>query len=199
MKSWKPSRDVEAVVALGVDDERGRVGVLDVQHGRALAEGVLIGGEVEVVPGLGGLGLLDDCRSAEAERAELPLVEPHFFGGAEGGLGVVHAVVGDDAVEAVGVGEHPVGHEAAVAGAERALAGLVDEGVFGFGVVEALHQVDVGAAAPVAGDLVDELLAVAGGAAAVDADDDVAVGGEEFASSSGRSRRLPRRSAGRRG
>ncbi len=143
--------------------------------------------------------LLDHrIRPVARQRPELPLVEPELFGGAEGGLRVVHAVVGDDALEAVGVGEDPVGHEAAVAGAEGALAVLVDEAVVLLGVVEALHQVDVRAAAPVAGDLFEELLAVACGAARVDHHHYISVGGEELAGSSGRTRRLPRRPAGRR-
>ncbi len=72
---------------------------------------------------------------------ELPGVEPVFFRGAEGGFGVEHAVVGDDALEARGVAQDPVGHVAAVTGAEGALAGLVDEGVVLLGVVEAGHEV----------------------------------------------------------
>ena len=93
---------------------------------------------------------------------ELPLVEPVFFGGAEGGFGVEHAVVGDDALEAVGVAENPVGHVAAVAGAEGTLARLVDEGVVLLGVVETEHEVGEGLAAPVAVDAIDKGLAVAG-------------------------------------
>ncbi len=70
--------------------------------------------------------------------------------------------MGDDALEAVGVAENPVGHVAAVAGAEGALAGLVDEGIVLLGVVEAGHQVGEGLAAPVAVDAIDEGLSVAG-------------------------------------
>ena len=92
---------------------------------------------------------------------ELPLVEPVFFGRSEGRFGVEHAVVGDDALEAVGVAENPVGHVAAVAGAERALAGFVDEAVVLLGVVEAGHQIGEGLAAPVAVDAIDEGLAIA--------------------------------------
>src|SRR6202044_1890775 len=92
----------------------------------------------------------------------LPDVEPGFFGAAEGGFGVEHAVVGDDALEAVGVAEDPVGHVAAVAGAEGALAVFVDEGVGFLGVGEAGHEVGEGFAAPVAVDSVDEGLAVTG-------------------------------------
>ena len=88
--------------------------------------------------------------------------------------------MGDDALEAIGMAENPVGHEAAIAGSESALAGLVDERVMLLGVVEAGHEVGEGLAAPVAVDAIDEGLAVSGRAARVDHDDDVAVGGEEF-------------------
>ena len=118
---------------------------------------------------------------------------------AEGGFGVEHAVVRDDALEAVGVAEDPVGHVAAVAGAEGALAGFVDEGVVLLGVVEAGHQVGEGLAAPVAVDAVDEGLAVAGRAARIDHDDDVAVGGEEFGVPAVGPGVAPVRLAGRRG
>ena len=83
-------------------------------------------------------------------------------------------------LEAVGVAEDPIGHVAAVACAECALAGFVDEGIVLLGVVEAGHEVGEGLAAPVAVYAIDEGLAVAGGAARVDHDDDVAVGGEEL-------------------
>ena len=76
-------------------------------------------------------------------------------------LGVEHAVVCDDALEAVGVAEHPVGHVSAVARAERALAVFIDEPVMLLSVVEALHQVFERSAAPVAVDGVDEFLSVA--------------------------------------
>ena len=182
-------RDVEAHVELRVDDQRGGFGVLDEAGGRPLAEGVLVGGEVLVTPGFGGMaggglfGVSGEAVEALGEvggGAELPLVEPHLFGGAPGAGGVVHAVVGDDALETVGVGEHPVGHEAAVAGAEGALAGLVDKGILRFGVIEAAHEVGEGAAAPVAGYFVHEFLSVACRPAAVDADDDVARGGHQL-------------------
>ena len=76
--------------------------------------------------------------------------------------------------------EDPVGHVAAVAGAEGTLAGFVDEGVVDFGVVEPAHEVDEGAAAPVAVDAIDEGLAVAGGTTGIDHQHDVAVGGEQL-------------------
>src|SRR5580698_9433619 len=124
-----------------------------------------------VVPGLAPIGVWS---------FELPLVEPQLLCRSVGGFWVEHAVVGDDALEAVGVAENPVGHVAAVAGSEGALAIFVDEGVGFFGVVEAEHEVGVGFAAPVSVDSVHEGLAVAGAAARVDHDDDVAVGGEEL-------------------
>ena len=86
----------------------------------------------------------------------------------------------DDALEAVGVAENPVGHVSAVAGAKGALAGLVYKRIGLLGVVEALHQIFKGSAAPVTVDGVDEFLAVSGRAVEVDHDDDVSVGGEQF-------------------
>ena len=150
---------VEAVVELAVDDQRGRLEVLDV------AGGGPFGVRFRVGPG---------------RALELPLGEPEFLRRAVGRDGVEEAVVRDEAFEAVRVAENPVHHEAAVARAERGLAVLVDEGVGFLRVVEARHEVAVGLAAPVAADLVGERLAVAGRAVGVDHDDDVAVGGEEF-------------------
>ncbi len=88
--------------------------------------------------------------------------------------------MGDDALEAVAVAENPVGHVAAETGAESTLALAVDEVVLTLGVVEAEHEVFKGTATPVSVDFVDELLAVAGGAARIDHDDDVAGGSEEI-------------------
>jgi hypothetical protein len=86
----------------------------------------------------------------------------------------------DDALEAVGVAQHPVGHVAAVACAQRALARLVDEGIVLLGVVKALHQIGEGLAAPVAVDAVDDGLPVARRAAGIDHHHDVAVGGKQL-------------------
>src|ERR1700733_6059490 len=86
----------------------------------------------------------------------------------------------DDALEAVGVAEHPVGHVSTVARAEGALAVFIDKPVMLFRVVEAFHQIFKRSAAPVAIDRVYELLPVAGRAVEVDHDDDVSVGGKEF-------------------
>ena len=104
---------------------------------------------------------------------ELPVIEPEFFGGAPGGFRVEHAVVRDQALEAVGVAEDPVDGVSAVAGAQRALPVFIDERVGLLGVVEALHQVFERSAAPVAADGVDKLLPIAGRAVEVDHDDHV--------------------------
>ena len=93
---------------------------------------------------------------------------------------VEHAVVRDQALEAVGVAFDPVDGVSAVAGAQRALAVFVDEGIGLLGVVEAQHQVLIRRPAPVAVDGVNELLPVAGRAVEVDHHDDVAVGGEQL-------------------
>ena len=111
---------------------------------------------------------------------ELPVVKPEFFCSAPGGFGVEHAVVGHDALEAVGVPQDPVAHVSTVAGAQRALPGLINKTIMLLGVVEALHQVFKRSAAPVAVDGVDELLSVASRAVEVDHQDHVSVGGEEF-------------------
>src|SRR5437868_9754433 len=93
---------------------------------------------------------------------ELPFVKPKLFGSAPGGVGVEHAIVGDDALEAIGVAENPIRHVSAVAGAQSAFSVFVDEGVMLLGVVEAFHQVFKGSASPIAVDGVDEFLPVAG-------------------------------------
>src|SRR5262249_50737757 len=109
-----------------------------------------------------------------------PLVKPKLFGRTPCGDRVEHAIVSHDALEAVGVAEDPVRHVTAVARTHRALAVFVDEWIGLLRVVETLHEVFKRRAAPVAVDLVDKLLPVAGRAMEVDHDDDVAVGGEEF-------------------
>src|SRR3984957_6510824 len=68
---------IEAVVELAVNDERGRFEVLRREHGRPFPEWILRVRLAVVVPRM---------------ALELPDVEPVLFGGAEGGLGVEHAV-----------------------------------------------------------------------------------------------------------
>src|SRR5437899_1765289 len=110
---------------------------------------------------------------------ELPFVEPQLLGRAPGGFGVEHAIVRDDALEAIGVAENPVNHVAAVTGTQRALAVLVDEGIGFLSIIEAEHQIFEGSAAPIAVDGVNEFLPISGRAMEVDHDDDVSVGGEQ--------------------
>src|SRR5579862_10022099 len=86
----------------------------------------------------------------------------------------------DDALEAIGVAENPVGHVSAVARSQRAFAVFVDEWMMLLGVVETLHQIFEWSSAPVAVDGVDEFLSIAGRAVGVDHDDDVSVGGEQL-------------------
>src|SRR5207253_9649108 len=83
---------------------------------------------------------------------ELPYVEPQLLGRAPGGFGVEHAIVRDDALEAIGVAENPVNHVAAVTGTQRALAVLVDEGIGFLSIIEAEHQIFERSAAPIAVD-----------------------------------------------
>ena len=76
--------------------------------------------------------------------------------------------------------QHPVGHVAAVACAQRALPRLVDEGIVLLGVVEAFHQVGERLPAPVAVHAIHKRLPVPRRSAHVDHDDDIAIGGEEL-------------------
>src|SRR5579862_1897902 len=145
---------VEAVIPLPVNHQRRRLEVLRVLMRRKF--------------------LIQ--RAIVVRRAfELPVIEPEFFSRAPGRLGVEHAIVRHDALEAVCVPENPVGHVSAIAGAERALAVLVDERIMLLGVLEALHQVFKRSAAPIAIDGVDELLPVSGRAMEVDFDDDISL------------------------
>src|SRR6266849_5263225 len=84
------------------------------------------------------------------------------------------------ALEAGGMAQDPVDHVATVAGAERALAVFIDERVGALRVVQAVHQVDEGLAAPVAVDAVNKFLPISGRPARVDHDDHVAISGKEF-------------------
>ena len=58
------------------------------------------------------------------------------------------------------MGQHPVGHKAAIARPQRALPRLVEEGIRRLGIVQPLHQVLIGPPAPVAAHLVDKLLPI---------------------------------------
>src|SRR5260370_35316325 len=74
----------------------------------------------------------------------------------------------------------PVHRVSAVGGAQGALAALVNERIRAFGIVEALHQILVGLSAPVAVDLVKELLSVAGRAPRMDQYDHIAIGSKKL-------------------
>ena len=92
----------------------------------------------------------------------------------------------------------PVHHVAAERRARRGHAVLVDVRQF-LEVIDALHQIVVALAAPVAADFIDVLLAEAGAAARIGQGDDVALRRPQFAGSSDSSSRPPTRLAGRRG
>src|SRR5262249_9168002 len=112
--------------------------------------------------------------AAPGWAAVFPFVEPDFVGGAVHALEVPDAAVRDDALEAIGVHRKPHHHVAA----ERRPRGadalpvhvrqLLD-------VIEPLHQIAIALAAPVAGDLIDELLPKPGRAARIRQHDDVAL------------------------
>src|SRR5205085_6080616 len=94
---------------------------------------------------------------------------------------VEDAVVRHDALETIGVAEHPVRHVTAIARAQRRLAVLVDEGIGLLDVIETLHQIFVRLATPIAADRIGELLAITGRAVEVDHHYDVIAGrGEQF-------------------
>ena len=69
--------------------------------------------------------------------------------------------MGDDALEPVGMAEDPIRHVSAVAGAQCALAALVNERVLLFRIVQPLHEIFKRAATPITVDVVNELLSVA--------------------------------------
>src|SRR5208337_5666271 len=97
---------VEAVVELSVDDERGRLEIRRKQMRRPLPV---------------QLAVRPRC------ALELPLIEPELFGRAIVRFVIERAIVRDDALEAVGVAEHPVGHVSAKARAQRALPIFINE------------------------------------------------------------------------
>ena len=70
--------------------------------------------------------------------------------------------MGDDALKAVGMAEDPIRHVAAVAGAQCALPPFVNERVLLLGIVQPFHEVLEGTPTPIAVDVVNELLSVAG-------------------------------------
>ena len=134
--------DRHAEIELVGDDERRRLDVVGEQVRRPLQE------------------LL--ARLGRPRRsAELPLGEPQLLGRERHRLEVEHAVVGHRGLEPVGVTQDPVDGVAAVAGAGDAHAGRVGERQLRHLVH---HRIDVGhhLAAPVARNLVDELLAEPG-------------------------------------
>ncbi len=110
---------------------------------------------------------------------KFPEGEPQLFGLGHFAAQVEDAVVRNQRLEPIGVAEHPVDHIAAVRGAGRGHAIGIDVGKSG-GVIGRSHQVVEGPAAPVAVDLVDELLAIACGPANVRQDDDVPRRGEHL-------------------
>src|SRR5208337_1335852 len=105
---------VEPVVELPVDDERRRFEIRRKQMRRPLPI---------------QLAVRPRC------ALELPFVEPQLLGRSPVRLVVERAVVRDDALEAVGVAEHPVGHVSAKARAQSALAVFINKSVMLLSVV----------------------------------------------------------------
>jgi hypothetical protein len=159
VKKLEAFAHVEAVVELSVDDKRRRLEILSV---------------------IARIPLLVHLRIGVRSALELPVIEPEFFGSAPGRIGIEHAVVRNDALEAVGVAEHPVGHVSAVACAQRALSVFINERISLLRVVEPLQQIFKRSAAPIAINLVNKFLTVSGLAVEVDHDDDVSASGEKL-------------------
>src|SRR6266542_1861707 len=105
----------------------------------------------------------------------LPLVEPQLVRGGVHALEVPDAAMRDQTLEAVRVDREPVHHVAAERRARSADAVLIDPRLL-VEPVQALHEVVVALAAPVAADLIDVLLAEAGRAARIGQSHDVALG-----------------------
>src|SRR5689334_3323209 len=97
---------------------------------------------------------------------KLPLRKPELFSRAVHALEVVDAVVRDEHLEAeariVVVSQNPVDHVAAETRARGADAIAINVRAAVQHVGDAIHDVDISLAAPVAGDLVYKLLSVAG-------------------------------------
>src|SRR2546426_3127274 len=153
--------DGDAEVELALDHQRGR---LESLHVAARREAPV---QLRVLPG---------------RAAEFPLREPELLGGAVLAGQVEDAVVRDQALEAVGVAGDPVDHVAAEARAGRAGVPGVDVRQL-LGRIGGAHHVLVREAAPVAGDLLLELLPVP--------DRAVEIGGEHHVSASREDRRVP--------
>ncbi len=136
-------------VAVADDDERGGLDVLDEVDGGGL--------------GVDGGVVVD----AGAEERNHPLVDGVF---AVVGLPVGDAGAGDGGAEAVGLGDGEHGHEAAVAPAGEAFAGLVDGDL----LLDGVH-----AGEDVAEVAVAEVLAVGGGERFALAEAAAGVGGED--------------------
>src|SRR5262249_55878008 len=114
------------------------------------------------------------------QAAELPLRKPKLFRAAVSRFSVERAVMRNQALEAIGMAKDPVDHVAAIAGAQSALALLVDERVGLLRVIQAVHQVNIGRSAPIFVHAINEGLSVAGAAAWINHDHYVPAGGEQL-------------------
>ena len=147
-------RGGDAEVQVALDHQHRRLPVLHEVHGIEL-----------FVPG----------RRVVVGAAVFPFGEPQFFRRVSHAAVVEHAIVVDQALEAVRpVTGDPVHHVAAVRRAQRAAALAVQPREFFGGRFQAFLQVDQRLAAPVAADGIREFLAIAGRAVEVDEDGGVA-------------------------
>src|SRR5258706_9223343 len=112
--------------------------------------------------------------------SEFPFVEEELLCSAPGRFGIEDSVVGNSTLETRVVADDPIHHVSAVRGAHGAFLTFSYVRKVGFGKVQAPHQVDVGAPAPVTADSFEEPLAISGRTAGIDHDDHVAAGGKEL-------------------
>src|SRR5580658_1025601 len=138
------------------------------------------GRRVELLRRIPRRPLLIHLRVRLRSPLELPIIEPEFLRRPPGGDSIEHAIMRNDALESVRMPKHPVRHVSAIAGAESALSVLVNKWISLLRVVQSLHQIFKGSAAPIAIDSVNKLLSVSRRAVEVDHDDQVSVGGKKF-------------------
>src|ERR1044072_6349439 len=117
-------------------------------------------------------------RIAPRRSLKLPLRKPKLFGGAVHAFEVVNTIVRNQHFETepriVVVSEDPVDHVTTVTRPGRADAVTIEERIMTQHIGDAVHDVDVSLAAPIAANLIHKLLSVSGRAARVRRKHDVA-------------------------
>src|ERR1700691_374939 len=105
VEKLEPLTHIQAIIELSVNHESWRLEILSRVARRPLFVNLRIG-----------------IRSA----FELPVVEPKLFGCAPRRHGIKHAVVRNDAFEALGVPQYPIGHVSAITRSEGTLPVLIN-------------------------------------------------------------------------